>query len=152
MHLRKKIYIALLSALAVSHAQAESKAEAIELKAVTVIGILPEKLESVPGSFTVVDEKEMEAKRPFSVKEALSNVAGINIVTSEDPMSLALNIGVRGNDPRRSARTLLLEDGMPLFLAPYGDPAAHYSTPLDRVQRIEVVKGSGQVLYGPQTV
>jgi Fe(3+) dicitrate transport protein len=81
----------------------------------------------------------------------LNNVPGINIV-GEDSMSLNLNIGIRGMNPRRSSRTLLMEDGMPIFFAPYGDPSAHYSTPLDRVDRIEVVKGSGQILYGPQTM
>jgi Fe(3+) dicitrate transport protein len=133
-------------------AETEKLAEnKIELDAISVNGILPEKLESVPGSFDVVDKKELEEKRPFSVKEALSATPGINIV-GEDSFGLGLNIGIRGMDPRRTARTLLMEDGMPLFLAPYGDPSAHYSTPMDRVDRIEVVKGSGQILYGPQTV
>ena len=127
-------------------------AQSIKLDAVTVTGILPEKLESVPGSYSVIDEKELDARRPFSIKEALSSTPGINILQNEDPLGLAQNIGVRGMDPRRTARTLLLEDGMPLFLAPYGDPSSHYIPMLDRVQRIEVVKGSGQVLYGPQTV
>lgn len=123
----------------------------IQLEPIEVTGILPEKLESVPGSFNVLDEKELSAKRPFTIKEALSSTPGINIV-GEDAYSLRLNIGIRGLNPRRTSRTLLLEDGMPLFLAPYGDPSAHFSTPIDRIQRIEVVKGSGQVLYGPQTV
>ena len=137
-----------------NHLMAETEKAAenkIELDAISVNGILPEKLESVPGSFDVVDKKELEEKRPFSVKEALSATPGINIV-GEDSFGLGLNIGIRGMDPRRTARTLLMEDGMPLFLAPYGDPSAHYSTPMDRVDRIEVVKGSGQILYGPQTV
>jgi Fe(3+) dicitrate transport protein len=118
---------------------------------VVVEGILPEKLESVPGSFNVIDEEALVERRPFTVREALNNVPGINIV-GEDAFVLSPNIGIRGLDPRRTSRTLLLEDGMPLFLAPYGDPSAHYSTPLQRVNRIEVVKGSGQILYGPQTI
>lgn len=118
---------------------------------VVVEGILPEKLEAVPGSFNVVDEEALIERRPFTVREALNNVPGINIV-GEDAFVLSPNIGIRGLDPRRTSRTLLLEDGMPLFLAPYGDPSAHYSTPLQRVNRIEVVKGSGQILYGPQTI
>jgi Fe(3+) dicitrate transport protein len=137
-----------------AHAYAEeSAADAgkIKLDAVTVKGILPEKLEAVPGSFNVVDQEALEERRPLSIKEALNNVPGINIV-GEDSMSLNLNIGIRGMNPRRSSRTLLMEDGMPIFFAPYGDPSAHYSTPLDRVDRIEVVKGSGQILYGPQTM
>lgn len=126
-------------------------ADEIAVETVEVTGILPEKLESVPGSFNVVDEADLIERRPFSVREALNNVPGINIV-GEDAFVLAPNIGIRGLDPRRTSRTLLLEDGMPLFLAPYGDPSAHYTTPLQRVNRIEVVKGSGQILYGPQTI
>ncbi len=121
------------------------------INTLTVTGILPDRLEAVPGSFDIVDERDLERRRPFTVKEALKTVPGINAV-DEDSYGLALNIGVRGLNPRRTSRTLLMEDGMPLFLGPYGDPSAHYSTPLDRVERIEVVKGSGQILHGPQTV
>ncbi len=63
---------------------------------------------------------------------------GLNIIQNEDPLGLAQNIGLRGMDPRRSARTLLMEDGLPLYLAPYGDPSSHYIPMLERVQRIEV--------------
>jgi Fe(3+) dicitrate transport protein len=147
---RKKsvIAVAIACSLMATLAQAaeEKKLEKIEVK-----GILPDKLESVPGSFNVIDQKQLEERRPVSIKEALSTTAGINIV-GEDSMGLNLNIGIRGQNPRRSARTLLMEDGVPIFFAPYGDPSAHYSTPLDRVDRIEVVKGSGQILYGPQTM
>ena len=123
----------------------------LNIAPVVVKGILPDRLESVPGSYYLVDEKALEERRPFSVQEALNSVPGINVV-GENSFGLGVNIGVRGLDPRRTSRTLLMEDGMPLFLAPYADPAAHYTTPLERVQRIEVVKGSGQILYGPQTV
>lgn len=128
-----------------------SDSEQVLVEKVKVGGILPDRLEAVPGSFDVVDEKELKARQPFSIREALNQVPGINIV-GEDAFVLAPNIGIRGLNPRRTSRTLLMEDGVPLFLAPYGDPSAHYSTPLDRVSRIEVVKGSGQTLYGPQTV
>ncbi|HEY0561921.1 MAG TPA: TonB-dependent receptor [Methylophilus sp.] len=147
----KTIVVAVLLANAAiaSHALAEDSK--ITLDKINVTGILPDRLESVPGSFNVVDEAALIERRPFSVREALNNVPGINIV-GEDAFVLSPNIGIRGLDPRRTSRTLLLEDGMPLFLAPYGDPSAHYSTPLQRVNRIEVVKGSGQILYGPQTI
>jgi len=151
MNLKPKMTaVAVMTAFAMVPAFAGAE-ETLVTDAVTVTGILPERLEAVPGSFDVVGKKELEERRPISIKEALNEVPGINIV-GEDSMGLALNIGVRGMNPRRTARTLLMEDGMPIFLAPYGDPSAHYSTPLDRVDRIEVVKGSGQILYGPQTV
>ncbi len=154
MRLKKKVIQLLITTAFIQQAFAEEKSNTakIELDKIQVKGILPERLESVPGSFSIVDEKELEARRPFSIKEALSSVPGLNIIQNEDPLGLAQNIGLRGMDPRRSARTLLMEDGMPLYLAPYGDPSSHYIPMLERVQRIEVVKGSGQVLYGPQTV
>ena len=122
-----------------------------EAAEIVVLGILPTDAAVVPGAFDVVTRDQIAARAPFSIKEMLSQMPGIHVV-DEDASGLALNIGVRGLDPRRSARTLLMEDGVPIFLAPYGDPSAHYSPPLERVERIEVVRGSGQVLYGPQTV
>ena len=142
---------AFAAELASQQDASEATKESIVADKVKVTSILPDRLEAVPGSFNVVDEKELKARQPFSVREALNQTPGINIV-GEDAFVLAPNIGVRGLNPRRTSRTLLMEDGVPLFLAPYGDPSAHYSTPLDRVSRIEVVKGSGQTLYGPQTV
>lgn len=129
----------------------KATANVTELDTIEVRSILPERLDSVPGSYSVVSERDLVERRPFSIEEALNNQPGIHVV-GENTFGLGVNIGVRGLDPRRTSRTLLLEDGMPLFLAPYGDPAAHYTTPLERTERIEVVKGSGQILYGPQTV
>lgn len=143
--------IPAIVSIAITTMSLQAQAEDIAVEKVEVTGILPDRLESVPGSFNVIDEEALIERRPFTVREALNNVPGVNIV-GEDAFVLAPNIGIRGLDPRRTSRTLLLEDGMPLFLAPYGDPSAHYSTPLQRVQRIEVVKGSGQILYGPQTI
>lgn len=143
--------LALNPAMEIFAEEKERQDATLDVPPVVVKGILPDRLDAVPGSYQVVDEKALEARRPFSIQEALNNVPGVNVV-GENTFGLGVNIGIRGLNPRRTARTLLMEDGMPLFLAPYGDPAAHYTTPLERVQRIEVVKGSGQILYGPQTV
>ena len=47
---------------------------------------------------------------------------------------------------------LLLEDGIPLTYAPYGDNASYYHPPIERFERIEVFKGGAQIAYGPQTI
>jgi len=46
---------------------------------------------------------------------------------------------------------LLLEDGIPLSYAPYGDNASYYHPPIDRFERIEILKGAEQIRFGPQT-
>lgn len=142
----------LLALLLVLPAIAIGQDRDLSAEPVEVIGILPEDLEALPGSSAVLTEEALEERRPFSVIEAMREVTGLHVVP-EDSFGTHLNIGVRGLNPRRSSRTLLMEDGAPtIFFAPYGDPSAHYSTPLERVERIEFLKGSGQILYGPQTM
>lgn len=129
-------------------------AQEASLPKVTVTGtsILPSSVENLPGSFSVMTREQIEARNPFSIIETIREIPGLHVV-SEDVAGTHLNIGLRGLNPRRSSRTLLLEDGAPtVFFAPYGDPSAHYSTPIERIERIEVLKGSGQILYGPQTM
>ena len=55
---------------------------------------MPDRLEAVPGSFNVIDQKQLEERRPVSIKEALTTTPGINIV-GEDSMGLNLNIPYR---------------------------------------------------------
>lgn len=140
-----------LACMAATAAMAQQTAPVTALPPVTVTGTLPNQLEAVPGSSAVVSAKQLEAERPYSIREALQGVPGLHVV-GEDAFGLNLNIGLRGLDPRRTSRTLILEDGMPIHLAPYSDPTAHYHTPMERIQSIEVIKGSGQIVHGPQTV
>jgi Fe(3+) dicitrate transport protein len=72
------------------------------------------------GSAAVIDGRTLEESRVFNVNEALRKVPGVN-VREEEGVGLRPNIGIRGLNPTRSTKTLLLEDGLPLSFAPYGD-------------------------------
>lgn len=121
------------------------------LPRVDVIGRRPSELDSVPGSADIVDRKTLRSDMPTSAGEALRQVAGVHI-NQEDGMGLRINIGIRGLDPVRSRKVLVLEDGIPVSMAPYGEPEMYYSPRIERMQRLEVVKGSGSILWGPQTI
>jgi Fe(3+) dicitrate transport protein len=114
----------------------------------TRIASAPEK---IPGAVTVLGEDLMASSRPANVGELLRKVPGV-VVRDEEGFSLRPNIGIRGLSPTRSTKVLLLEDGFPLTYAPYGDNASYYHPPLDRFAAVEIVKGSGQIAYGPVTV
>lgn len=116
-----------------------------------VVRVLPGNLDGVPGSTAELTRADLDLARSLSVKEALRKITGVHIV-DEDAFGLNLNIGIRGLNPRRTQRTLLMEDGAPIHLAPYSDPSAHYHTPPELIERVEVIKGSGQIVHGPQTV
>ena len=110
-----------------------------------------ETVERTPGAVDIIDNKTLESSRVLSSSEALRKVSGLN-VRDEEGFGLRPNIGIRGLNPTRSTKVLLLEDGLPLTYAPYGDNASYYHPPVDRFESIEIVKGSGQILYGPTTV
>jgi Fe(3+) dicitrate transport protein len=123
----------------------------LALSPIEVVGTSPRSIARVPGSLQLLGDEALDLPGMVSTSEALRRVPGVQ-VSEEDPFGLYVNIGVRGLNPRRSARVLLLENGAPIHLAPYGDPQAHYQPPPWALERVEVLKGSGQILYGPQSV
>ncbi len=111
----------------------------------------PESLAEIPGSIERIDSTTLENSRVYNFSEALRKISGVN-VRDEEGFGLRPNIGIRGTNPTRSTKVLLLEDGLPLSYAPYGDNASYYHPPIERYESIEVLKGSGQIAYGPQTI
>lgn len=118
---------------------------------VRVLGDRADQVQRVAGSATVIGAKELRRAAPFDAAEVLRRVPGL--VVRQDPgAGLRFDIGVRGLDPGRSRRVLVLEDGMPISLNPYAEPDLYHAPSVDRLRSIEVVKGSGSILFGPQTV
>lgn len=117
----------------------------------TTIGGFSEGGARIPGSVQVIDLPMLEQSRVMTVNEALRKVPGVH-ARDEEGLGLRPNLGLRGVNPTRSTKVLLLEDGIPLAYAPYGDNAAYYHPPIERFEAIEVLKGSGQIAYGPSTV
>ena len=123
----------------------------VEIVGVEVVGSRADALSRLPGSAAVIGAQELRAMQPLSANEALRTIAGVH-VQEEEGVGLRANVGVRGLDPDRSRTLLVLEDGVPVALAPYGEPEMYYSPPIDRMNRVELVKGSGSILFGPQTI
>lgn len=146
-HTMKPIAIAILSAISSMPMAAEKE---ITMPRVDVIGS-GEGQQYIAGAAHVVDAKTIEESHAFTVNEALRKVPGLN-ARDEEGLGLRPNIGVRGLNPTRSTKMTLLEDGVPLAYAPYGDNASYYHPQIDRFDRIEVLKGAGQNVFGPQTI
>jgi Fe(3+) dicitrate transport protein len=117
---------------------------------VVVVGARGDLL-TIPGSGATLETEDLERARPFTVNDALRQVPGI-YARDEEGFGMRPNIGIRGLNPTRSTKVLLLEDGLPLAYAPYGDNASYFHPSLGRYARIEVLKGASQVRFGPQTV
>ncbi|MBE0437329.1 MAG: TonB-dependent receptor, partial [Methylomicrobium sp.] len=141
---------AVLVAVNANAAKVDDRPPKLELPSIEIIG-QGSQLEHIPGSGSIVDKTVIERQGPLSSKDALRTVPGINII-DEDVLGRRFNLGIRGLDPRRGVRTQVLEDGAPIQLAPYSDPSNQYIPSMLRIDRIEVLKGSGQLIYGPQTI
>ena len=129
-------------------ADARAEAKVIDVR---VIGSAADALQKIPGSGQLIGAKDIARAQPNDLAEVIRRVPGL-VVRQEQGAGLRLDISVRGLDNTRSRRVLMLEDGVPIANNPYGEPDVYYSTPFERVRGIEVVKGSGSILFGPQTI
>jgi len=117
----------------------------------TQLAATQEEQTRIPGSVEIIDARTLEISRPFNFNEALRKAPGV-YTRDEEGFGLRPSIGIRGLDPNRSAKILLLEDGVPLGHAPYGDTDAYYHPPIERYNGIEILKGSSQITHGPNTL
>ncbi len=122
-----------------------------EMPSVEIVGRAPGRLARVPGSAALVTAQRLEETGPVSAAEIFREIPGINAI-NHDPAGLRTNIGIRGLDPDMSRNVLMLEDGIPVALAPYGEPEMYYTPSISRMSGVEVIKGSGSIMYGPRTI
>ena len=119
---------------------------------VEVVASVEDLRTSIPGSLHLITKEDLIASKPIDANEVLRRVPGVNLREDSGPVAMRLNIGMRGLNPNRSRKVLMLEDGIPIALAPYGEPDMYYSPPIERMSRVEILKGSGQIAHGPQTI
>ena len=108
--------------------------------------------QKLPGAATVMDMQTIKLVNPIGTQEMLGYVPGINGYADDGIGNSRISIGVRGLNPRRSSRVLILEDGVPIQPALYVYPNMYYNPPVERIDRLEVIKGSGAINFGPQTM
>lgn len=150
---RKPIFLAILllanQSLYAEESTQLSANSTIDVPRVDVIGN-QEQLLKTPSSATIIEQEELEASHVFSTNEALRKAPGL-VLRDEEGFGMRPNIGVRGLNPTRSTKVLLLEDGIPVTYAPYGANESYYHPVIDRFSSIEVLKGASQIKFGPLT-
>lgn len=108
-----------------------------------------------PGARTVVRREELREAGAINLRDALRRIPGVQVQESNGTggSDVSLNVGVRGLTSRLSPRSTILLDGVPLAVAPYGQPQVSMApVGLGNLQAVDVVRGGGSVRYGPQNV
>lgn len=144
MSMKKNSLLAMIFVLSGIQLMAQDQRDTAALKEeampqVVVVGYKDKLLSKVPGSVSVLRFKDIQSIAPLSGNDVVKRVPGLNVV-DEEGAGLRINIGVRGLDPDRSRNVLILEDGVPVALNPYGEPEMYFTPVIDKVRSIEVLK------------
>lgn len=143
---------AVCAALCVSVAQANDVLmPRIDVVAKSKAETDKEAAKKLPGSVAIISKETLERDQPVSTQDALKKVAGVNAVETEG-YGFIPRVGIRGLNPDGSRKVLIMEDGAPIQLAPFAEPAPYYTPPVERMEKIEVLKGASSLRYGPSTV
>ena len=101
----------------------------------------------VIADVSVVTRETLEKAGPSSLRDVLAQLPGVQF-TSNGSYRSTSGIFLRGAATRQ---TLVLIDGVRVGSATSGG-ASFENLPLDRIERIEVLRGAASALYGPDAV
>ncbi|TPQ32931.1 TonB-dependent receptor family protein [Cupriavidus pinatubonensis] len=116
---------------------------------------LQNSVKTFPGARTVVGEEQIEQSGASSISDVMRRIPGVQSTDNSGTSgsAISLNIGVRGLTGRYSPRSTVLLDGIPMAVAPYGQPQLSFApVSLGNIDSIDVVRSGGAVRYGPQNV
>lgn len=108
---------------------------------------LPTKITDVLADVTVIDRSELDLVGQGSLMDVLATLPGVQISRNGSYRSSS-GVFLRG---ATSSQTVILLDGVRIGSATSGTPALE-NLPLDRIERIEVLRGAASALYGPDAV
>jgi Fe(3+) dicitrate transport protein len=129
---------------------AQESAEKI-LPRIEVIGEGETAVSKQAGSVAVITQEAIKLAQPLSTQDALKGVPGMT-VREEEGYGFIPNIGLRGLNPNRSQKLLVLEDGVPVAPSLFIANESYYSPRIERMEGIEVLKGAAGLRYGPTTI
>lgn len=125
-------------------------ASQVYMPVIEVIGKSDDSIGKQTGSVAILDHLDLERMQPLSTEDALRRVPGINVKTEEESAVVA-NFGLRGLSASES-KSLVLEDGVPVAPGLFIGNERYFNPRIQRIERIEVLKGSAALRYGPSTI
>lgn len=145
--------VAALGMQAAVPALAEETARAERDRPIPVIEVIGRSENAVSrqtGAVVIIDEATIARIQPTSTEDILRRVPGIN-VKSEEESSVVANFGIRGLSASES-KSLMLEDGVPVAPGLFIGNERYFNPRVQRVERVEILKGSAALRYGPATI
>ncbi|MGV7211398.1 TonB-dependent receptor family protein [Oxalobacteraceae bacterium A2-2] len=149
---------ALLALPAIAQEAAPQEQQVLESIQVTGSWLgsgLQNSVKNFAGARTVVQKQDIEDTGAATIGDVMRRIPGVQSTDNSGTAgsAISLNIGVRGLSGRYSPRSTVLLDGIPMAVAPYGQPQLSFApVSLNNIESVDVVRGGGAVRYGPQNV
>ncbi len=105
------------------------------------------KIKELPGSVSVINRAEIERSNAVNVTELISEVPGITVNGSASDGS-TLSVSLRGLDPSRTNKVLVLVNGVPMNNSWTGTVYWYDLPSPNQIERIEILKGPVSAIYG----
>jgi iron complex outermembrane receptor protein len=109
-----------------------------------------ERVERIPANVTFIDEKTIENSNAVSVPDLLRSEEGI-VVRDLLGIGRTAEVDLRGFGESAPSNTLILVDGRRVNEIDLSG-IDWTQIPIDQVKRIEIIRGTGSVLYGDNAV
>lgn len=117
---------------------------------VTSVSRKPQKLANAAAAAFVISQEDIRRSGATSIPELLRMVPGLQVARID---ANKWAVSIRGFNGRFANKLLVLMDGRsvytPLFSGVYWE---HQATPLEDIERIEVIRGPGAALWGANAV
>ena len=157
-----KALLGLIALFTVGKAVAQTPADSLQSKVLEEVRIRTqrstmERLPQVSGTYLwsgkkneVISLENIDANiAERTPRQIFAKVPGV-FVYDMDGTGNQTNFSTRGLDPHRSWEFNVRANGVITNSDMYGYPASHYNVPMEAVERIELVRGTGALQYGAQ--
>jgi iron complex outermembrane receptor protein len=101
----------------------------------------------IPATISVITRDDIRRSPALGLPEVLNTVAGLDVRPLYGSLGVDAVVDLRGFGEGAGSNTLVLLDGQRLNAIDMG-PIDWAAIPLESVQRIEIIRGAGTVLYG----
>lgn len=132
------------------YAAPEQEQKSMVLPTIQVIGSQDDAVSKIPGAAVIVDQEQIKQLIPTSTEDILKRVSGV-YVKPEEESAVVANIGMRGISSA-DYKSLILEDGVPVAAGLFVGNGRYYNPRVQRMDSIEVMKGSSALRYGPLNI
>jgi vitamin B12 transporter len=122
-----------------------SRTSPLHREVVVTASRIPSLYSDIARSVTVIDRAEIESAPVHSLQELLEYTPGVD-VRQRGPLGVQADVSLRGGT---FEQTLILINGIKVIDPQTGHNQIHLPLTLDDVDRVEILKGPGSRLYGP---